>query len=47
MNGGKPGPSGSNLTQKGGTKQRTIQERLRYKLGRSNLELTGELESKV
>jgi len=28
-------------------KQRTIEERLRYNLGRSNLELTGELESKV
>jgi len=28
-------------------KQRTIQERLRYNLGRSNLKLTGELESKV
>ena len=28
-------------------KQRTIQERLRYNLGRSNLELTGELESKL
>ena len=28
-------------------KQRTIQERLRYNLGRSNLELKGELESKV
>jgi hypothetical protein len=25
-------------------KQRTIQERLRYNLGRSNLELTGELK---
>ena len=28
-------------------KQRTIEERLRYNLGRSNLKLTGELESKV
>jgi transposase InsO family protein len=28
-------------------KQRTIQERLRYNLGRSNPKLTGELESKV
>jgi putative transposase len=28
-------------------KQRTIQERLRYNLGRSNLKLTGELEPKV
>jgi RNA-directed DNA polymerase len=28
-------------------KQRTIQERLRYNLGRSNLELKGELEPKV
>jgi hypothetical protein len=28
-------------------KQRTIQERLRYNLGRSNLQLTGELEPKV
>jgi len=28
-------------------KQRTLQERLRYNLGRSNLKLTGELEPKV
>lgn len=28
-------------------KQRTIQERLRYNLGRSNVELTGELDLKV
>jgi len=28
-------------------KQRTIEQRLRYNLGRSNLKLTGELESKV
>ncbi len=28
-------------------KQCTIEERLRYNLGRSNLKLTGELESKV
>ena len=28
-------------------KQRTIQERLRYNLGRSNLQLTGDLNSKV
>jgi hypothetical protein len=28
-------------------KQRTIQERLRYNLGRSNAKLMGELESKV
>jgi hypothetical protein len=28
-------------------KQRTIAERLRYNLGRSNLKLTGELNSKV
>jgi hypothetical protein len=28
-------------------KQRTIQERLRYNLGRSNLELTREPESKL
>ena len=28
-------------------KQRTIEERLRYNLGRSNLKLTGELNSRV
>jgi hypothetical protein len=28
-------------------KQRTIDERLRYNLSRSNLKLTGELNSKV
>ena len=28
-------------------KQRTIQERLGYNLGRSNVELTGELDLKV
>ena len=35
------------LRRRAEQKQRTIEERLRYNLGRSNLKLTGELESKV
>jgi hypothetical protein len=44
---GSRAPREAILRRREEQKQRTIQERLLYKLGRSTLELTGELESKV
>jgi hypothetical protein len=39
--------AGRNLTQEAEQKQRSIEPRLRYNLGRWNQELTGELDPNV